>query len=190
MVPDYVLINRKGGNANLVTSVAEENDLVLESELPDLNIPAREEAKGDYYLVCSEASTKERHWDRRNWDILVSRLGGPVLQVGKWAKNPIEKADKRLLGRNLHPKKLADLIRGARAFITVDTGLSHFSAAIQVPYVVLMHQVPVAWREHKGYTRAIQKGDIDRITVQEVLEQVCLLESQTSILKEPETSGI
>lgn len=169
---DYVLINPQGGNANLVDAVAEKYGLELDSRIPDLNIPRSEPTNKEYYLICTEASTNERHWPVEKWEELVSRLPYPCVQVGKWAKNPVPNADATFLGKKLPPEDLASLIRNSKAFITVDTGLSHFSAAVGKPYVVLMDLVYVEWRKHEGLTHAIYKGGIQNITVQDVLTEL------------------
>lgn len=168
----YRLINPQGGNANLVDAVAGKYGLELESRIPDLNIPRSEPTNKEYYLICTEASTNERHWPVERWEELIARLPHPCLQVGKWAKNPVSNADTTFLGKKLPPEDLASLIRDSKTFITVDTGLSHFSAAVGKPYVVLMDLVYVAWRKHDGLTHAIHKGGIQNITVQDVLTEL------------------
>lgn len=170
--PNYVLINPQGGNANLVDAVAEKYGLELDSRIPDLNIPRSEPTNREYYLICTEASTNERHWPVAKWEELVAKLPYPCVQVGKWAKNPVPNADAAFLGKKLPPEDLASLIRNSKAFITVDTGLSHFSAAVGKPYVVLMDLVYVEWRKHEGLTHAIYKGGILNITVQDVLTEL------------------
>lgn len=170
--PNYVLINPQGGNANLVDAVAEKYGLELDSRIPDLNIPRSEPTNKEYYLICTEASTNERHWPVAKWEELVAKLPYPCIQVGKWAKNPVPNADATFLGKKLPPEDLASLIRNSKAFITVDTGLSHFSAAVGKPYVVLMDLVYVEWRKHEGLTHAIYKGGILNITVQDVLTEL------------------
>lgn len=157
------------GNSNLVTKVAELNNLVISSPIPDFNIPIQPSHREPYHVICAEASTNERHWSEDNWVTLVEMLDAPVIQVGKWNKVRIKNADTSLLGKTMIPDELASLIFHAKSFITVDTGLSHFAASIKKPYVVLMDRVPVAWRAHRGYTIPIHKNDINKITVEDVL---------------------
>lgn len=157
------------GNSNLVTKVAELNQLTISDLIPDLNIPIQTSHKEPYYVICAEASTKERHWSEDNWESLVDRLDAPVIQVGKWNKVQIKNADTSMLGKVLLPDELATLIFHAKSFITVDTGLSHFAASIKKPYIVLMDKVPISWRNHCGYTISIHKHDIKKITVEDVL---------------------
>lgn len=166
---DYRLIC--DGNGHLVRKVAEINGLVLEDDLPRLSLPTAPVVNDPYYLICAEASTTDRQWQPDRWEELVNRLDAPVIQVGKWGKAPVRGASDEFLGTKLDPPKLASLIKFAKAFITVDTGLSHLAAAIQKPYVVLMDRIPPAWRMHRDYTRPIHKNDVRKITVNEVLEE-------------------
>lgn len=167
--PDYRLIC--DGNAHLVRRVAEDYGLFLESELPDLNIPVKIEKREPYYLVCTEASVQYRQWAQEKWEEVIKSLDAPVVQVGRWGKLPLAGADTSLLGKPLQPDHLASLIAGSKCFLTVDTGLSHLSASLRKPYIVLMDRVPVAWRMHAGFTHPIKKNCIDEITVDDVLKE-------------------
>lgn len=157
------------GNSHLVTKVAELNQLTISSFIPDLKIPIQPSHRGPYYVICAEASTKDRHWSEDNWEAFIERLEAPVMQVGKWGKVCLKNANTSFLGKAMLPDELASLIFHAKSFITVDTGLSHFAACIKKPYVVLMDRVPQQWRMHQGYTIPIHKNDINKITVEDVL---------------------
>lgn len=166
--PRYRLICN--GNGHLVHQVARMNNLHLECDIPRLPIQTIPHLNEPYFLICAEASTPDRHWQMEKWEELIEKLDAPVYQIGKWNKVVLNNAKTDFLGKKLDPSMLASLIKFSKAFITVDSGLSHLSAAIQKPYVVLMDKIPSAWRMHQGLTRAINKNDIKKITVDEVLD--------------------
>jgi ADP-heptose:LPS heptosyltransferase len=168
--PDYRLICN--GNAHLVHNVADANGLTLSDCIPNLNIPVQVSNTNPYYLICAESSTPERQWSNEKWQELIKNLDAPVIQVGKWNKVVLKEVDTSYLGKSLSPENLASLIAGSKCFITVDTGLSHFSASIKKPYIVLMDRVPIEWRSHNGFTNPIKKNNISEITVEDVLEEM------------------
>lgn len=167
--PDYRLIC--DGNGHLVHKVADANGLALSDSIPNLNIPVQVSNSNPYYLICAESSTSERQWSNEKWQELIKNLDAPVIQVGKWNKVVLKEVDTSYLGKSLSPDNLASLIAGSKCFITVDTGLSHFSASIKKPYIVLMDRIPIEWRLHNGLTNAIKKNNISEITVEDVLEE-------------------
>ena len=167
---EYLLIC--DGNGHLVHKVADINQLSLDDDLPDFNIPVPPPSRDPYYLLSAETTAQYRRWPTELWEELIVKLDAPAIQVGKWGSIRLQNADQSLLGRELDPEVLAGLIVNSKVFITIDSGLSHVSAAVKKPYVVLMDRVPSEWRMHEGYTNPIFKDDINAVTVDEVLELV------------------
>lgn len=162
------------GNGDLVKKVAKLNNIELsESLVPEfflLDLPWKIELPTQPYVVISaEANYKDRMWEDGKWKTVIDELKKKykVVQVGV--------KDRFFNNVDLYLKKvdfvdLAHLIKNSSHFITVDSGLSHFSASIKKKYIVLMNNIPVEWRTHQGYTNAISvKRNINNIVPDDVL---------------------
>lgn len=99
------------------------------------------------YVVCLHATTWEtKYWPEDHWQQLIAKLNQQGLKVVLPWGNPDEKARSERLAANhqawcpaqqLKLTDMARLLKHARAVVSVDTGLSHVAAALDVPMVVL-----------------------------------------------------
>lgn len=99
------------------------------------------------YIVAIHATTRaDKHWPEEAWQQVLSRVVQLGLEVRLPWGNEVERARaERLATGNpciqVLPKlsltKLAGEIAGAKAVISVDTGLSHLTAALDIPNVIL-----------------------------------------------------
>ncbi len=105
------------------------------------------ELKQQAYVVCLHATTWEtKYWPEEHWQELISKLNQQGLKVVLPWGNLEEKArSERLAGnrqawcpdQQLKLTDMARLLKHAQAVVSVDTGLSHVAAALDVPMVVL-----------------------------------------------------
>lgn len=99
------------------------------------------------YLVAIHATTRaDKHWPERAWADLFAQFATQAVEIRLPWGTPAEKARaERLAQQNPHVKVLPKLnltalaqeIAGASAVISVDTGLSHLSAALDKPNIIL-----------------------------------------------------
>lgn len=99
------------------------------------------------YVVCLHATTwKTKYWPEEHWQELISKLNLQGLKVVLPWGNLEEKARSERLAANhqawcpdqqLKLTDMACLLKHAQAVVSVDTGLSHVAAALDVPMVVL-----------------------------------------------------
>ncbi len=99
------------------------------------------------YLVAIHATTRaDKHWPECAWSELFAQFATQALEIRLPWGTPAEKARaERLARQNPHVKVLPKLsltalaqeIAGASAVISVDTGLSHLSAALDKPNIIL-----------------------------------------------------
>lgn len=123
---------------------------------------AKPQAQGDYaiaqhftssaapassYAVFLHATTRDdKHWPESHWRTLIGLLNGSGLQIKlPWGAAHEEARAKRLAeGFNyveVLPKmtleKVAQTLAGAKFVVSVDTGLSHLTAALDRPNITL-----------------------------------------------------
>lgn len=99
------------------------------------------------YLVFLHATTRdEKHWPESHWRELIARLAPCGLQIKLlWGAPHEEARAKRLAQGNVNVEvlprmsleKVAHVLAGARAVVSVDTGLSHLTAALDRPNITL-----------------------------------------------------
>ena len=106
------------------------------------------------YVVCLHGTTwQTKYWPEDHWQALIAQLNQQGLKVVLPWGNAEEKARSERLAQDLNehqasralwcppaPLKLnevARLLKHAKAVVSVDTGLSHVAAALDVPLVVL-----------------------------------------------------
>ena len=99
------------------------------------------------YLVCLHATTRDaKHWPESHWRALFAQLADTDLHIRlPWGAPHEQERAQRLAAGFTHvhvlPKlSLADVaaeIAGAEGVISVDTGLSHLTAALDKPNITL-----------------------------------------------------
>ncbi len=114
-----------------------------------------EQISNQPYVVCLHATTWEtKYWPEDHWQQLITKLNQQGLKVVLPWGNAEEKVRSERLAAGLNhqalgalgvwcpPQQLklnemARLLKHAKAVVSVDTGLSHVAAALDVPMVVL-----------------------------------------------------
>ncbi len=109
-----------------------------------------EQNKPQPYIVCLHATTwQTKYWPEDHWQQLIAKLNQQDLKVVLPWGNAQEKARAERLAQGLKDNQawcppaqlklndMARLLKHAKAVVSVDTGLSHVAAALDVPMVVL-----------------------------------------------------
>ncbi len=104
-------------------------------------------ADAGQYLVFLHATTRnEKHWPEENWRLLISLLHGSGLKIKlPWGAEHEHQRAKRLAEGveyvevlpKLTLEQVARTLAGAKAVVSVDTGLSHLTAALDRPNITL-----------------------------------------------------
>ncbi len=99
------------------------------------------------YLVFLHATTRDdKHWPESHWQELIAKLAGSGLNIKLLWGAPHEEARAERLAEGLDyaevlPRmsleKVAHVLADARAVVSVDTGLSHLTAALDRPNITL-----------------------------------------------------
>ncbi|MEM8629232.1 MAG: lipopolysaccharide heptosyltransferase I [Chlamydiota bacterium] len=93
----------------------------------------------EYYVLVHAASWETKLWPEETFSDLISHLDLPVLLV--WGSKSEQKRAQNIAQGHAHahvlPKmglmRTAQVLQGAKAVVSVDTGLGHLSAALGVP---------------------------------------------------------
>jgi len=140
-----------------------------------LRVPAAD--KAGYVVLLTMTSRDDKLWPEERWIALARELGMPAMLP--WGSEPErERALRigRLVGGTVLPKRLgmeelARLLAGARAVVGLDTGLTHFAAALGVPTVGIYCGCDPALTGIYGAPRAKNVGAAGRAPeVDEVLK--------------------
>lgn len=100
----------------------------------------------NYLLFIPNASCPTKLWSNQAWSLLLSKMNHQGVSVYiPWGNENERKNAHRLVNKNpltrvlpyLSLNEMAAVIAHAKAVVTVDTGLSHLSAALEVPTIVL-----------------------------------------------------
>lgn len=104
-------------------------------------------APASSYAVFLHATTRDdKHWPESHWRTLIGLLNGSSLQIKLPWGAPHEEARAKRLAEGFDyvdvlPKmsleKVAQTLAGAKFVVSVDTGLSHLTAALDRPNVTL-----------------------------------------------------
>ncbi len=109
--------------------------------------PDTPSAEPEPYLVFLHATTRDdKHWPEENWRALIGLLAVSGLRIKlPWGAPHEEARAKRLAEGHdcvevlprMSLEQVAQVLAGARAVISVDTGLSHLTAALDKPNFTL-----------------------------------------------------
>lgn len=100
----------------------------------------------DYLLFIPNTSCSTKHWSNQAWSLLLTKMTHQGVRVYiPWGNegeriNANRLAKKNPLARTLPYLSLSEMaavLANAKAVVTVDTGLSHLSAALGIPTIVL-----------------------------------------------------
>ncbi|POT55635.1 lipopolysaccharide heptosyltransferase 1 [Citrobacter amalonaticus] len=105
------------------------------------------DADADQYAVFLHATTRDdKHWPEANWRELISLLGDAGIHIKLPWGAPHEEARAKRLAEGFDyvevlPKMslegIARILAGAKFVVSVDTGLSHLTAALDRPNITL-----------------------------------------------------
>lgn len=124
----------------------------LPETLPDYGInkenlsQTKTELPNDYLIFIPNTSCSNKHWPNHFWSLLIkemTHLGAKVFIP--WGNEKEKKNANQLIHKNplaqvlphLSLNELAAVLANAKAVVAVDTGLSHLSAALEIPTIVL-----------------------------------------------------
>ncbi|WP_406671052.1 lipopolysaccharide heptosyltransferase RfaC [Raoultella terrigena] len=107
----------------------------------------QEEAGAAPYLVFLHATTRDdKHWPEENWRALIALLADRGLRIKLPWGAPHEEARAKRLAQGhdfvevlprMSLEQVAQVLAGARGVVSVDTGLSHLTAALDKPNFTL-----------------------------------------------------
>ncbi|MCO6523757.1 MAG: lipopolysaccharide heptosyltransferase RfaC [Candidatus Schmidhempelia sp.] len=139
----------------------------------------------DQYLVFLHATTRNnKHWSEAYWRALIQALGNCGLKIKlPWGSPHERERAMRLADGFPHvvvlPKltlsEVAMVLAGARAVISVDTGLSHLTAALDRPNITLYGPTDPGLIGGYGYHQYVLKSadhQMNSITAQDVLKRL------------------
>lgn len=124
----------------------------LPETLPDYGInkgnlsQTKIELPNDYLVVIPNTSCSSKHWPNHSWALLIEEMTRQGVSVFiPWGNENERKNANQLANKNplahvlpyLSLNELAAVLANAKAVVAVDTGLSHLSAALEIPTVVL-----------------------------------------------------
>ena len=108
---------------------------------------AKKSENSTAYIVAIHATTREdKHWKESYWTELLQELSMRELEVRLPWGNEAEKSRAERLAKispnvvvlpKMSLSALAEQLAGAKAVVSVDTGLSHLTAALDKPNVIL-----------------------------------------------------
>jgi len=104
-------------------------------------------ADANHYLVFLHATTRaDKHWPESHWRELIGSLEGSNIRIKlPWgAEHECQRALRLAEGFDyvevlpkLSLQQVAEILAGAKAVVSVDTGLSHLTAALDRPNITL-----------------------------------------------------
>ncbi len=124
----------------------------LPETLPDYGInkeslsQAKIELPKDYLIFIPNTSCSTKQWSNHSWSLLIEEMTRQGVSVFiPWGNGNERKNANRLINKNplahvlpyLGLNEMAAVLAHAKAVVAVDTGLSHLSAALGTPTIVL-----------------------------------------------------
>jgi heptosyltransferase-1 len=100
----------------------------------------------DYLIFIPNTSCATKHWPNYFWSLLIKEMTHHGVSVFiPWGNENERKNANRLINKNpiaqvlpyLNLNEMAAVLANAKAVVAVDTGLSHLSAALGIPTIVL-----------------------------------------------------
>ncbi len=124
----------------------------LPETLPDYGInkenlsQTKIELPNDYLVFIPNTSCSSKHWPNHSWSMLIEEMTRQGVNIFiPWGNEKERKNANQLIHKNplaqvlphLSLNELAAVLANAKAVVAVDTGLSHLSAALEIPTIVL-----------------------------------------------------
>ncbi len=160
-------------------------DYPLPDSVADYAILDQFEPALEPYLVGVHSTTRDnKHWPEPLWRELLTRLDAQGQQVRLPWGNELEHQRAIRLAQDLEHiqvmpktnlKQVAGQLAGARAVISVDTGIAHLAAALDKPQMVLYGPTRPGLIGSYGRDQVhlqASDGDLSNMTVDQVLEQL------------------
>lgn len=131
-------------------------------------------AKHGAIVIHPFSGSARKNWPMAKFRALADRLQGPVA----WCAAPHEPLPSAVKFEDLYD--LACWLAGARVYIGNDAGITHLAAAVGTPVVAIFGPTDPAIWAPRGKRVRIVSGDLQDISVQDVLNAVEDLLSQPS----------
>lgn len=142
-------------------------------------------ADANRYLVLLHATTRdEKHWPEAHWRELIALLAPSGLRIKlPWGAEHEHQRALRLAEGFPHVdvlprltlQQVAEVLAGAKAVVSVDTGLSHLTAALDRPNITLYGPTDPGLIGGYGMNQVVEmSGDnsMDTISSQKILQQL------------------
>lgn len=142
-------------------------------------------ADAGHYLVFLHATTRaDKHWPEAHWRELIGMLSAQQLRIKlPWgAEHEYQRALRLAEGfphvdvlPKLSLEKVAEVLAGAKAVISVDTGLSHLTAALDRPNITLYGPTDPGLIGGYGQNQFIlkaEKNSLENLPAERVFEQL------------------
>ncbi|MFA9489313.1 MULTISPECIES: lipopolysaccharide heptosyltransferase RfaC [unclassified Mannheimia] len=144
---------------------------------------AKKSEKITAYVMLIHATTRaDKHWKEAYWVEVIQELAKQNIEVRLAWGNQIEKeraerlaivASNVVVLPKMGLTELATQIAGAKAVVSVDTGLSHLAAALDKPNVILYGATEPKLIGAYGQNQTYLKADkMENITSSQVLEKL------------------
>ncbi|MGD0436944.1 MAG: glycosyltransferase family 9 protein [Bryobacteraceae bacterium] len=126
-------------------------------------IPLPPAPRGDFAVIHPFSGSRRKNWPLDRFRDLAQRLWFPV----QWSAGPEEALDHAVRMESLWD--LACWLATARLYIGNDSGITHLAAAVGTPVVAIFGPTdPAVWAP-RGECVEIVAGNLDQITVDQVL---------------------
>lgn len=145
-------------------------------------------SENDPYLIFLHATTRDnKHWPESYWKILLSKAtqSGYIVKLPWGAEHEHQRAQRLAQGfdrvevlPHTNLVGIAKQLVGARAILSVDTGLSHLSAALDRPNLTLYGPTdPIIIGGYGRHQQALRSasGNLKDLTCEEVWQHFKLL---------------
>lgn len=147
---------------------------------------AKKQQKSTAYIMLIHSTTRtDKHWKERYWEDVIQSLAKQQIEVRlPWGSQREKERAERLANiasnvvilPSMNLTQLAEQIQGAKAVVSVDTGLSHLTAALDKPNLILYGATDPrligAYGRHQYYLTADHMDNILPTQVLETLSQV------------------
>jgi len=132
--------------------------------VPRIDVP--EAPAGDFAAIHPFSGSTRKNWPMERFRDLASRLAIPV----QWCAGPEEDLDGAVRFQYLY--ELAGWLHSARIYIGNDSGITHLAAAAGAPVIAIFGPTdPAVWAPRGDRVRVVA-GNLDEITVKQVLDAV------------------
>jgi heptosyltransferase III len=127
----------------------------------------------DFAVIHPFSGSPRKNWPPNRFREVAARLALPV----RWCAGPEEALDNAVRFENLYD--LVCWLATARIYIGNDSGITHLAAAVGTPVVAIFGPTDASVWAPRGQRVSVVSGDLEAITVDQVLGLVqALAETQ------------